>query len=139
MGEEQVIQSQEPASGGVRRDWQKLDEAASIASLLGAAALLLDARMRERKGSKGMEAAHDGTQGAEDSSVPDLPGIMSHMGRHIHLSSRFLMAPWHLEVKCLSFIFSTGHVDNVHIEQHSLKSHRCTGYQDALLMRHLSD
>ncbi|CAL8463562.1 g3096 [Coccomyxa elongata] len=100
-GEGNAIQ-QEPASGNIK-EWQKPDEASSIASLLGAAATLLDARMRERKGSKGPEAAHNDMQGggqeegAEKSKNSDLPSIMSHVGRHIHLSSRFLMATWHLQ------------------------------------------
>ncbi len=56
--------------------------------------------MRERKGSKGPEAAHNGRQGggqvegAEGSKTSDLPSIMSHVGRHIHLSSNFLKATW---------------------------------------------
>ena len=104
MWEGNDIESQELSSGNVRRDWQNPAEASSIASLLGAAAILLDARMRERKSSKGPEAAQNERQGggageeAEESKMSGLPSIMSHVGHHIHLSSRYLMAPWHRQV-----------------------------------------
>lgn len=87
--------AQQPAEVGVRRDWQRPDEAAAVGSLLGAAALLLDARRDAKAGSRRASAAQtDGPAGAEENTQF---ALVCHIGRHLHLASRFLLAPWQLQ------------------------------------------
>jgi hypothetical protein len=86
---------QQPAEVSVQRDWQRPDEAAGVGSLLGAAALLLDAHRNAKAGSKnGSVAQAQGLTEAEDRTEP---ALVCHMPRHLRLASRILLAPWHLQ------------------------------------------
>lgn len=88
---------QQPHTGAVR-DWQRTCIARAVASLLGAAAVLLDVRTRATAFSRSAgievkpgEGGGDGEQHA--------PAIVRHAAEHLHLASRFLLAPWQLQIQ----------------------------------------
>lgn len=142
-GEEELadvaLYPQKPAQSSTCRVWQQPNEAAAVANLLRTAAFLLDAHTDTRAGRRGAQAA--GPAAAAEEHIP--PAIICHIERHLHLVSRFLLAPWHLQDQvgsCCPAPSSDQHsllmlVNGIHLPtvgsylmwRHFLCLNRCTG------------
>ncbi len=87
---------EQPANASVQNDWQQVEDAAAVASLLAAAALLLEAHSRGASSSRDSSVAQaEGPVEAADNRSQ--PALLHHLRHHLQLASRFLLAPWHLQ------------------------------------------